>query len=535
MKRLQSISEREYFKTVVVAHSREQAEKIAFWLTSAECVWRGNFYKSNSGSFLAYCRWHNNPINLPTTVYADAMIIYVESTDQLQDLSNYIISHRGIVNKIVLSDLEDFSEPAKTFKASWMIKPDDAETLRNYLLDSDHLFMAKAKSVFDKFDINSKGHVSFQDIESVSNEIGDSISSEDVFKLKELLNLSTDGLSFENFIIWWKLGKQNTFALRALIHLENLASHKIFETLEEFIQIKEELHNLHDDEENISNHHLKLHSGGILNNPGFEFLMNVYLGSERTDACINYLKQWTTNFNSSTGIFLDFDFKFDETVTGAEVKRIIEEKIDYLQLVLEALPDVKNFINTFFIIEKYANINSGKLTFRLKVDAEGLLKKHLKNIFSVFENIFHNVSQHFQIHLKTQVSAKDVFNNNLNGFQVLEDYELNLKIRLMRDHLRLIATKAPLEIRNLMFVLTGPSSVDINIKNDFSRAAGPRLTPILETPLGFVHELLQMAPMEMIFGKDMPIIRKLKEVQIALNTYFLFSNIKLHVEGLLDD
>ena len=133
-----------------------------------------------------------------------------------------------------------------------------------------------------------------------------------------------------------------------------------------------------------SNHHLKLHSGGILNNPGFEFLMNVYLGSERTDACINYLKQWTTNFNSSTGIFLDFDFKFDETVTGAEVKRIIEEKIDYLQLVLEALPDVKNFINTFFIIEKYANINSGKLTFRLKVDAEGLLKKHLKNIFSVF-------------------------------------------------------------------------------------------------------------------------------------------------------
>jgi hypothetical protein len=535
MKRLQSFSDEEYFKTVVVAHSQEQAEKLAFWLTGAEMVWRGNFYKARTGNFLAYCRWFNNPANLPSTVYADAMLIYLENEAQFNDLSGYINSHRGIVNKIVISDSQDFSELANSVRGRWMQKPESSEQLQQEFLNFDNQFMTNAQNIFNELDQNKNGYLELNEVESLSTQLGDGFTGNDLERIKEFSDSCGERISFENFIIWWKLGKQNSPALQFMVKLDMFSSKLAKQGIKMFDGMKDQLSNVENNEENMSNHNLRLFGGNVLENPGFEFLYDLCLGQEKTEACINYLKQWTTNFNSANGIFLDFDFKFDETVQGSEVKRILDEKVTMVRSLLEALPEIKSLLDTFVIIETYGNQNSGKLTFRLKVDAEGLFKKHLNKIFYLLEHLFHGVSQHLHFDFRTKVSPKEVFSNNLNGFQTLKDFEADFNIKLMRQHLRVLASRTPKDFKEFLYILTAPSDVDVKIKLDMEKAAGPKLTPLLQIPLGMVKSFLQMVPLEMVFGDDLSTVRKLKEIQVALNGYFLFTRFKLHVEGILDE
>jgi hypothetical protein len=393
--------------------------------------------------------------------------------------------------------------------------------------------MNNARTIFEKFDSNQNGFIDVNELEKVSTELGEAFTLEDIEKVKNLVIGTEEGISFSNFIIWWKLGKQNSFALKTLITLEELAS-KISKEKTKYLEgIREDLAKAKNDEDNLSNHHLRLYSGNPTSSPGLQLLFDLFLGNEKKDACINYLKQWTTNFNSANGIFIDLNFQFDETVDGKEAKRIIDEKLEMLMGVLQILPDILSIIKTFFIIETYANQNSGKLTFRLKVDAEGLLRKHLRGFFSLLD-IFHDVSQHFQVNLKSKASPKQIYQNNLNGFQIFKDFEADLNIKLMRDHLRLLASKLPKELKQAFYVLTAPTNLDLTVKVDPERAAGPRLRPILETPMGFIGEMVKMVPLEMIFSSDTATIKKIKEVQIALNSYHFFTAVKIYLEGIFD-
>ena len=127
-----------------------------------------------------------------------------------------------------------------------------------------------------------------------------------------------------------------------------------------------------------------------------------------------------------------------------------------------------------------------------------------------------------------------MFDNNLTGFQVLKNFVAEVKVKLMRDHLRLLSQRLPLDLQKLLFILTAPQNLELNVKLDAEKASGPKGQAILETPLGFIKELIKMVPLELVFGSDADTIRKIQEIQIALSSFYFFTNVKLHVEGLFE-
>jgi len=102
---------------------------------------------------------------------------------------------------------------------------------------------------------------------------------------------------------------------------------------------------------------------------------------------------------------------------------------------------------------------------------------------------------------------------------------------MMREHLRLIAQKLTYDLKQFVYVLTAPQNVDLNINWDPKRAAGPRTRPILETPLGFIQDLVKLFPLNS-FVSDPNVIKKVNGIEFNFNGLLFFANLKLCFEGL---
>jgi len=336
-------------------------------------------------------------------------------------------------------------------------------------------------------------------------------------------------LTFRFSLFGGNWGKKMYLALRAQMFKENFLNRSFLKNSYLLAEFKDDLETFGKEEENLSKHSLRLTSGEVTN-PGIQFSFDLILGSDMSKAVLNYLNSY--KLNVLQGHWLAIDFHFDKSFDANEFKKTIDEKVNFIiENVDKFIPGFKEILKNFVNIETRTKEGSVNITLRLKVDAENFFKTRHRHILAGFESIFHAISNECHFSIKTQANFKDLYQGNLTGFDILKNSIAEIRVKMMREHLRLIAQKLTYDLKQFVYVLTAPQNVDLNINWDPKRAAGPRTRPILETPLGFIQDLVKLFPLNS-FVSDPNVIKKVNGIEFNFNGLLFFANLKLCFEGL---
>jgi hypothetical protein len=518
--------------------TEDRATALAKSITGSENVWKGYYVKSTDDyRIVSYTRWASCPKNLPTTLYADALIIEVTDASEYSQVKDYVTT-RGRIPLIIFYSDHDFTSVAETFKhsnARWIKKSEnDYEKLLSLIVESFHTVNSTIKTVFDKFDLNGNGLIEKAELEQASSDLGENISSEEFKECFKVMDENKDGaISLQEFTAWWKLGRQNSHSMKRLVQLQMLSS-----KLENgfLSNIKKELEEVKYVEENMSKHHFKIYSEKNKDenfSNGFGFYLNLMKGEERIETLNSYLLRFSDHTRTKHARFIDVVFNFNEKVGAEEsinwAKGLVEFGITMLSSIDKSMVDA---FNTFIHMEYLTGIseNSVLLRFRQKLDTQKDVDSSLAGVLYLIEKF--SGDQQILIDLRSGFSFDDVFSKNMTLAGVMEKYFVELKMNLMRNHVRAFFKGKSSTEQGLFNLLTAPHDLSVNCRMSFEDLIPHSVLKengILNMPLGGVKGMLDGI---LMMVPDVEMLKKVDSVELNANVYDIFANLKLKVNGL---
>ena len=244
---------------------------------------------------IVFFRYPTKMDHQATTVAVEGLILFLDSPDDFQELYEELPKYGQVPVRVIVSDF-DATEYADKIDGKWH-KKGEAKELKDLMNKLDMLEFKKIKKSFETYDKDGSGTIDNDEMLKIAVSMGEDTESEDFKKSMHALDLNHDGdISFQEFISWWKIGRQNTKALPKIYDLYNAARETIdkFFEYDNFVKdikaINEGKH-----KETVSSQRVLFRSPGKYELKTFlEFAMAVG-GSKRSEMAINFLKQFTSN------------------------------------------------------------------------------------------------------------------------------------------------------------------------------------------------------------------------------------------------
>jgi hypothetical protein len=511
-----------------VSINEERSTNLAKLLTGANSQWKGYWVKVEQDyRIVSYTRWPGCSKNLPTTLYADAMIVEVENEEEFKTVEEYVRS-RGRVPFIIFYSEFDFSIIAGTFKhsnAKWVKKSENSgEQLKERIVSGFHEVNKVIKEVFDKFDTNKNGCIEKEEIHNASVELGENVSSEEFLQCFKVMDENNDGvISFDEFQTWWKLGRQSSQIMKRLVQLQMISSNLHANVLE---HLQKELEEVKSTEKSLSKHYIKFYSENV-ENPGLQLLLNAMKGPERIETLHAYLLRFSNHTRVQHSRFIDLVFTLEESTNKNEFLEYAKGMLGMVVAMISSLDSNFEEVFRMFIVMEYftgVNENSVVLRFRQKVDSQKLVDNAIAPVLNILKLISGN--QQLLFDFKNKLSIKEIFEGNLTALEALAKYSLELKVNVQREHLRRIARNHPGAM-----LLTAPHDLQLLCHLDLEKLVPDQARPLFNQPLGMYKQVLDGI---LSMAGDTSFLSNVISIEVNFNAYDLFAEIKVKVPGLFN-
>jgi hypothetical protein len=378
---------------VCVGTNEANAVELAQLITGSMIMWKGYWIRENYEEdfrLISYTRWPNNPKGLPTTIYADSMIVDVENFEEFKLVEQYVRA-RGRIPQIILYSNSDLSHLEETFRhhnAKWVNKLEvKGAKLRELIVEHYHNLNILIRETFDKIDANHNGFIEKNEIKSAAALLGENITSEEFDQCFQVMDANHDNvISFQEFINWWKLGRQNSSLMKKLIQLEMTTSS--LHNSEKLNELKLELDELKD-QNSLSNNFIKLFSSEV-ENPGFQIYFNFIKGNDRLEYVRKHLLSYQPHALTEHARWIDLSFHFDESINKMEALQTLREVKKRLFEQFEQFdPNSHEILTRLFIFEyyKYYDKNSVVIRMRNKADTQQHIDHSLFSLIQLLKSI----------------------------------------------------------------------------------------------------------------------------------------------------
>jgi Ca2+-binding EF-hand superfamily protein len=530
----------ELLKILFFSKTKEKSEEESMWLTNTKESSRGVFrctYSPKKTSILVYPRWPEISDKQTTTVAVEALVVFAANKEELAFLIPHIQRFSAIPIRIVISenDEKELVDLASENKYIFHKKDNEkAEDLRHLIDIRDEEEFEKISSAFNKFDSDGSGLIEQTEMKEIARSLGENPDT-DEFKYAMLaLDKNNDGnISINEFVLWWKIGRQNTKALPKIYHLK-----------ENINQFMSQVVNFPNFVKEIAN--LKLQDNSFRSTQNISFIgpgafrwrsqldLNVVIGgTERQAKAEKFLSQFAKNVTAGA-----------KTAWISVLFNNINQKISPLQETTNTLNSFQDklvrwceqngfegfavFVKNLLVFETSTTEKAAILAIRLKLDIEELVRISIENLLYLISNLAQEKGSHeFTMNFK---SNQDFYLNGLEGKTVgefLEICEVGIKNSGFRDRLKLLVVNLNKDaIQNIIALVQFffvPYNMNLKYNGNVNDFVDETTRSFLSLPLTSIGKSLEFIVKNL--GENL--FKSTNDISIAVNAFDLFANFKL--------
>lgn len=539
-KRTNTYLNKEYFKIITLAYSLEQTHEFSKFLSGTESHKRGVFNAPyQKTNLIIFPRFVSKMDHQATTVAVEAMIIYLDKREEFNEIKSIIHRYGLVPIRLIVSDF-DATDLAEEIDARWFQKPENPKDLIDYVNELDKEEFLKIKKEFDEADKDEGGYIDPEELKAIAIKMGFKEDDENFNKSVYALDLNQDGnISLNEFITWWKIGRQNVMALPKIYDLYHGVNNYITNILD-LKSFSEDINRIEEEQlSSVSKQRLLFRSPGIYKLKSFvEFSLAVG-AKKRQEMAIEFLSKFTKNTGSAkanwVSILIPLNSK-QKKIDPQKGKLLLDEfKESCLKWGEEKMGSAFiSFFKNLLVFETNNNENSIILAIRLKLDIEALVKSALQHIIYIFSHLQKKEdSTWFQFKAHSNLDLYDAINEDLTFSDFFEVSELIIEGSTFRDQIKAIynsLNKEHKEIFSFLQFFFNPRNIDLELEcklEDYFTSNNSWLKNSLKNFGLFLDFLKTNLSKELLAAAD--------DLEIALNCFDIFARFKIYTQSTFNE
>lgn len=539
-KRINTYLRKEYFKVICLAKSKEQTHEFAKFLSGSNNNKKGVYNSAfNKTQIVVFPRYVSKLDHQATTVSVEALVVYLENKNEMEDIKSILNRYHHVPIRVVVSNF-DATDEAKSIDAKWKQMPEDGHELRVYLDDLDKEEFITIKKKFDHYDEDQGGYIDNDEMKKIATEMGFDPNDENFNKSIYALDLNQDGnISLNEFVTWWKIGRQNTYALPLIYDLyqnsqDFTAKFFNYENFMNDINIINE-----EQKVNQSFQKLKFRSPGAYKlKTIFEF--SAAIGAQkRLEMANEFISKFTSNVgNAGKANFLSILIPLNSKQKKLNIEKgkiLVDEFKDNCMKWLEEKvgKNIAAFFQNLIVFETNSNETSLILAMRLKIDIEELVKTSLQQLISIFANLqFENNSTWINVKAHSNLDIYDVLNREVSIKEFFEVSEFYLEGSTYKDQVQALFNSLTKEYKGKLDLLQffyRPDSVDLELEGKLEDLLNDSSS--LNGNINYLAGLLDFLKSNL--SKEL--LSAANNLEIALNFCDIFARIKFFSQSTFNE
>ena len=540
-KRIQTYLNKEYLKIIALAHDKEQCVEFSKFLSGSDNYVRGLFNNSyNKTQIVVFPRFVSKLDHQATTVAVEAIVIYLEKENEFQDIKNILDRYGQVQVRIVVAEF-DATEQAEEIGAIFFPKPDDAKELRDYINHLDKQQFTLMKNLFNKYDKDQGGYIDTEELKLIAIEEGFDPKDENFNKTIYSLDLNQDGdINLNEFVMWYKIGRQNVYALPKvydLYHGTNDLIKKLMrmDTFKEDMLILQEEDNL----KKISHQRLFFRSTG-------QFKLKTHVEAsiavgpiKRQEMALEFLSKFTKNTSSAKANWISILIPLNQRqkkIDPAKGKFLLDEfKEHTLQWGEEKMGSAFiNFFKHLLVFETSYNENSVILAIRMKQDIESLVKNALQHVLFILNNLQTKTNStwiKFKAH--SNLDLYDCVNKDLSLKDFFEVSEVIVEGSTFSNQLHALYSNIQPEYKDVLSFIQffcNPDNVDLELEC--------KICEIFNDKDSFTNYSLKDIGLFLDFIKtnvSKELLSAADNLEVAINFFDVFARFKLYTKSTFSE
>lgn len=528
---------KEFFKIVLIAPTKEKSEEVSQWLTGSNKSNRGVYncpFKKTQ--LIVFYRWPSPVERQATTVAVEGMVVYAEDAKEFEELKPEIKKYGKVPNVVVVSP-QDLTREAREIKGFYFPFGNDSSELKIKLDEMDKRELSKIQNAFNRYDKDNSGSIDTDEMKQIAISLGQDPNTEEFKQSMLALDVNGDNIiSFNEFISWWKIGRQNTMTLPKIYQL-NEKSKKLVDSLMNYSEYVKAVSELPAKSEK-SQQKVSFKGSGLPRPRTFIEYSLAVGGPMRDQMAVDFLKQFTKNpISKNNWVSMLFTLLPGE-IESERAKLLLE---DFKDNLLKWGEDKGNlvfisFVKNLLLFETSSTENAVVLACRLKTDIEELVKGSLKDYFFLIKN-FADEGESFWINLKAQ-SNLDLYDNVKRDEPVtlgefLRICEVKMDGEGHRDRLKTLYQNLKPEYKDYLSALKYlflPYNLESEIEGDINESVDESLLSTLNEPLNNVNLVVDL------LKKCIPeqLLKSTKNFEIGFNAFNTFSRIKFRTKAFFE-
>lgn len=530
---------KEYFKCIVIGSTKEKSEAAAQWLSGSMTSNRGVYgCPYNKSQMIVFFRWPEIGDKQATTVAVEAMLIFAENKQELEEMKPEKEKYGQIPVCVVVSP-ENLSNEAKDLKAVYYPKEEDNAGLKKKLdvLDKQQLEIIRKK--FLEFDADGSGFIDTHEMRQIALSIGEDPDTAEFQDSMFALDFNGDGtISFTEFVAWWKIGRQNTLTLPK-IHQLNKKTKELVDENFNFDNYVKQIAEVTKVPDTRSSQRVYMKSPGMYQLKTFFECGLAVGGPMRTQMALEFFSPFTKNASVAKNNWISLLITLNEkqkNLDAASARALLEEFKDNVLKwgELNANPVLVSFVKNLMLFEFSSNDNNVILVCRLKLDIEELVKGAIHQIIYVIKNLSEK-DESFWFNMKTHSNFDfyETMKNNKSSTigDFLKTSELLFEGSSFRSRLKTLfynlnkSEQTTFKFLKTMFL---PFDVDIQFDGDFNDLIDDNSKMLMNISLdkvGFVLDFLKK-------NLSADLLAAANNIEIGLNVFDVFAKIKFYSKSL---
>ena len=586
-KRQNTYTNKEYFKIIVVATTKEKAYSFSQVLSGNIEPQRGVFYSPYlKTQLIIFPRFISKLDHQATTVAVEALVIYLEDEKELKEIKEILPRYGQVPIKVIVSEF-DATHLIDELGGNthYINRNNEPSDIKDFINNLDKQELKVIKKYFEKYDTDKGGSIDSKEMSQIAQEMGQDPNCEEFRKGIMALDLNGDGqISLSEFIMWWKIGRQNIYALPKIYDMfegiEHLLKKENFD-LENYIDNIEEIDSKETEElEKIKNEDILNNNNSSLSSTRNNIVTNkssqrilfrspgvfkiktrieasLAIGAiKKQEMAINFLKQFTKNTGSAKANWMSILVPLNQ-----RYKKLNPEKAKYF---LDEFKDhciawgekhmgsaFTSFARNLLVYETNSNENSVILAIRLKLDIEELFKSSLKQLISVLFNIQpREGSTWLKFKCHSNVDLFDAMNEDITLEKFLDVSELIIESSTYKDRLKSLYLSLDKSIQDklsFLQVFFQPNLIDLeldcklsefvsnNNDNNDNLNSNTNTNSNKESHLNVSLKKFGMFLDFLKTGLTNDLLSCAENVEICFNAFDLFASFKIYTQKTFSD
>ncbi len=539
---------------IVFAQTQEESEALAKRIMQSENNKLGYFKSTfKNYEFNAFCRWSNNPKGIIGSPSVDAIIVSLREPKDWGFIKEALHSYSLVQFRILLipstKQSSDLDQAQSETKANITINFESfsSDEILNHIIKAEEETNSLLKTVFANLDKSGDGFIDLTEMETICRELGVDVTHAEFQETLRSLDINHDNkIGFDEFVDWWKKGRQCSKLMEYLISMKIVTSSFLKKCVDsQYLQfIKSKCEKAKSEKNHLISSFFGINIEELNETPDLQVSLEGFFGGEAKEAMSkSYVQNFGENLKTSD-MFVIFEFIVKDK---SKNESLIKKLTNLANVIRESLQGISNKISAF--------INNGISIKVLKKSEDVIclsfkIRRSLKEEFSSFENalnllIDESITQNVCVSFCLSGNMEKVRNNPSSIFIDTLDLgaSLQLKTQLLKKNLKFLTKLIKPIPRFMKFWINsfGGSHIDLKFNTDYLKSLNNSL---LNQANGLIVDFIKGHLYEIVkdvlsafggFSTFKNLFEAFKEnYTIAVNCRQFYLNFNADILGLLE-